>query len=151
MTTDLTDNNSKVCVKCATKKTLSDFHRQSRSGGWRSECKQCRARIAKTWRQDNPDKIRGYNSIAKESGKYRDWRLRKCYGLTLAEFEQLERIQGGRCAICGLIPQGCLNVDHDHDTDEVRGLLCAPCNMAIGLLRDNPEIIKAAAEYLERR
>ena len=56
--------------------------------------------------------------------------------------------QGGVCAICREAPA--VHVDHDHATGEVRGMLCFPCNAAIGHLRDDPRVVRAAAAYLER-
>jgi hypothetical protein len=71
------------------------------------------------------------------------------YGLTVAEYDALLEAQGGGCAICGRPPgRKRLHVDHDHETDAIRGLLCSPCNRAIGLLRDDPEVARRAAEYL---
>lgn len=56
-----------------------------------------------------------------------------------------------RCEICGIdrTPQRRLGFDHDHDTGVVRGVLCSNCNSAIGLLGDDPALIRRAAEYLE--
>jgi hypothetical protein len=64
------------------------------------------------------------------------------------EYLKLHDQQNGRCAIChdDSLP---LRVDHDHDTDEVRGLLCSPCNLVLGLFQDSPIILLAAAKYLE--
>jgi hypothetical protein len=62
--------------------------------------------------------------------------------------------QGGRCAICrgdsSSSPGGVLHVDHCHTTRQVRGLLCADCNRALGQFKDDAAILRAAAEYLER-
>lgn len=83
----------------------------------------------------------------------RERALRHKFGITLAEYEALAAAQGGVCAICHSPPQGHrrhLDVDHDHTTSEVRGLLCSPCNRAIGYLRDDPDLLRAAAAYLER-
>lgn len=75
------------------------------------------------------------------------------YGMTRREFESLLVSQGEACAICrrrlGRGRYGA-QVDHDHRTGKVRGLLCNPCNRAIGLLRDDPAIVDAAARYLRR-
>lgn len=75
----------------------------------------------------------------------RQWRY--AYGLTEADYRRLEHRQGGACAICGDQPE-LLFVDHDHRTGAVRGLLCDPCNRAIGHLRDSPGVCTRAAEYL---
>lgn len=81
------------------------------------------------------------------------------YGITLADYEGLLASQGGGCAICGLKNANglALSVDHDHDCCPgnrscggcVRGLLCGPCNFAIGHMKDSPQRLRAAAAYLE--
>lgn len=82
--------------------------------------------------------------------------LRNRYGIGLIEYERLLEEQNHRCAICG--GEGFklkedqntkLVIDHDHDTGEVRGLLCHNCNRALGLFQDNPDRIKQALAYLE--
>lgn len=75
--------------------------------------------------------------------------LKHLYGLTLEEYKDMEEEQGGRCAICGEVPdRHRLYVDHDHKTGEVRGLLCSRCNMGLGQFRDNPRFLEAALDYL---
>lgn len=77
--------------------------------------------------------------------------LRRYHGITLDDFEAMERDQEGRCAICKKPRQKGdrnLNVDHDHSTMRIRGLLCDPCNRGIGLLKESEEIMKSAIEYL---
>lgn len=60
--------------------------------------------------------------------------------------------QGGKCAICGGTNPGGhrLAVDHDHTTGAVRGLLCHACNAGIGKLRDDPALLRVAADYLDK-
>ena len=74
------------------------------------------------------------------------------YGLTLEGYFDLLQKQRGGCAICGS-PGGPddkrLHVDHCHETGGVRGLLCSPCNVTLGMFRDDPERLRAAADYLE--
>lgn len=72
------------------------------------------------------------------------------YGITLDQYEATYLQQNGRCFICGgLDNDRSLAIDHDHGTGKVRGLLCSPCNRALGLLMDDPERARAAARYLE--
>jgi hypothetical protein len=71
--------------------------------------------------------------------------------LTQDAFDSLVLAQGGCCAICGRKAVGKFNIDHDHNTGEVRGLLCGPCNRGIGLLGDSVDVLKRAAEYLETK
>ena len=75
------------------------------------------------------------------------------YGLTGDDYEKLLDKQDNKCAICGATEStgrsSKLYVDHDHETGEVRGLLCNHCNAGLGMFRDNIEALKAAVEYLE--
>jgi hypothetical protein len=76
------------------------------------------------------------------------------YGLPAPEYDALVARHGGLCAICGqperVVRNRHLTVDHDHITNAIRGLLCSNCNRAIGLLADDPNIIRKAADYIER-
>ena len=82
--------------------------------------------------------------------RHATWR-KYAYGLTEAEWYRLYEKQEGRCAICRAAePINVLNVDHDHETDEVRGLLCGRCNKALGYLDDRPDLLVRAQRYLER-
>jgi hypothetical protein len=76
----------------------------------------------------------------------RRYRLKRKYNLTEAEYQEMVAIQGGRCRLCGVATT--LVVDHDHGTGLIRGLLCSPCNLGLGFLRDNPEVILRAASYV---
>lgn len=69
------------------------------------------------------------------------------YGITQEQYEAKWSAQGGLCAIC----RGCfesLQVDHCHETGKVRGLLCKPCNTALGMMRDRIPALQSAIEYL---
>lgn len=58
--------------------------------------------------------------------------------------------QGGRCAICAdAMAENWRCVDHDHESGIVRALLCASCNAVLGLMKDNPAFLRAAADYIE--
>ena len=72
------------------------------------------------------------------------------YGLGPGEYQALFDAQQGRCAICGGTRRQRLSVDHSHATDLVRGLLCRMCNgRLLTAARDRPEVLRAAADYLE--
>ena len=79
------------------------------------------------------------------------------YGLSLEEYHGLLAAQDYKCLICGVVHRdetgGRLVIDHDHQQDmtAVRGLLCGACNLALGLFKDNPASLRAAANYLEQR
>lgn len=85
--------------------------------------------------------------------------LEKKFGTTLQAIQEMEAAQGSKCAIClqtqmriGWLSgkPDAMAVDHDHKTGKIRGLLCDTCNRAIGMLKDNPDIMRAAASYIER-
>lgn len=69
---------------------------------------------------------------------------------TLDWYSNKLRSQYGRCAICGQHPRSQLVVDHDHQTGELRGLLCSTCNTGIGMLRDDIGLLHMAAMYLQQ-
>jgi len=91
------------------------------------------------WREKNPDYHRQYKLLSR-------------YGLTEAEYQRMAEEQEHSCKICQRPAQlerhGKLHVDHLKGTKVVRGLLCNACNIAIGLLKENPRILAAAIEYL---
>jgi len=82
----------------------------------------------------------------------RDRHLRRKYGVGVAVYNELLQRQGGRCAICGAEEsvRRSFDMDHDHESGRVRGLLCARCNPGIGYFQDDPGRLRAAADYLER-
>lgn len=73
----------------------------------------------------------------------------RSYGITMEVYQQMYNNQGGACAICG--SETDLFVDHNHETGEVRGLLCNSCNTGVGLLKDSPSNLSNAIKYLLER
>lgn len=72
--------------------------------------------------------------------------------MDLAAYRRMYEAQDRRCAICDVRkdPLG-LVIDHNHTTRKVRGLLCSACNTGIGLLKDSPDVLEVALQYLEER
>lgn len=81
--------------------------------------------------------------------KRHDSLLREKYGIGLHQYESLFESQSGACYLCGTKQFKNLAVDHNHTTGKVRRLLCSPCNQALGLFKDNPEVMRKAADYVE--
>jgi len=113
----------------------------------------------KKWRLNNPDKVKKTQKKSylkyKENGRSKEWYLKKTYGMTLHEFNELLLKQNNSCGICNkkftgvkpLIP----NIDHVHDkTARIRGLLCGHCNSGIGLLHDDPHLIRNAIKWISK-
>lgn len=115
---------------------------------------------SKRWRLRNPEKQKRANHrwVENNQGRRREstrkWQLKTNYGITEEDYQALLEGQEGKCAICLTdTPTGkwkVFAVDHCHKTGKVRGLLCNECNRGIGLLKDNAELLKKAAAYLER-
>ena len=79
--------------------------------------------------------------------------LKRKFGVSTEQYIEMLEKQAYRCAICGRHQEELdrrMAVDHDHDTGNNRELLCNNCNVGIGHLRDNPALIRKAAEYLEK-
>lgn len=129
----------------------------ARTKKWREENKEKDAENKRRYSKENPEKIaaaghRYYEANKKEIGERgRRSVLQKKYGLTPEEYEEMVVKQDGVCAICGLANHNGrrLVIDHDHDSEAVRALLCDFCNLGIGNLRESVENLKAAIAYLE--
>lgn len=132
----------KICPKCKSLKALSDFCiRRSSKDGRDYQCKACKAINFKNW--VGSIDIKNYN---------RKVNLRRLFGISIEQWEEIYSRQGGKCAICTnttCVSGRRLNVDHDHVTNEIRGLLCDLCNRSLGLMRDSPTLLRNAINYLE--
>jgi hypothetical protein len=116
----------------------------------------------KKWRLANLEKVkasyakhmasRTAEQICKHKKRQLDWRLKKTYGITLAQREQMLISQGGGCAICGTPDFGSKGpcVDHDHQTGVARSLLCHNCNATLGLIKESIETAKNIICYLTK-
>ena len=138
------------CSSCGIEKQLEKhFYKQAesrahRAGGYLTQCKFC---------------VLEKNRISQASPKRKEkvWenKLQYRYGITKQDYNSLLTKQKNCCAICGTANPSSkskkhkyFSVDHCHQTGKVRGLLCATCNSAIGLLGDCPETILKASVYL---
>lgn len=98
--------------------------------------------------------------IQKNRDKIRARKLQQVHGISIDDYNDLLIKQHGVCAICfqpetttqkrGGIRVIPLAVDHDHETNKVRGLLCTKCNTALGLLDDSTIKAQSLISYLER-
>lgn len=74
-------------------------------------------------------------------------------GVTTEQYEKMLIDQNYCCAICGINEKNLketLNADHSHITDKFRGLLCARCNLGLGMFKDTRELLIKAISYLEK-
>jgi Recombination endonuclease VII len=135
---------SKECGTCRTVKPLSEFSPQALGRlKVRAHCKVCRRKPG----------FRPKRPIPKIDGGSSRWaHLWVKYKITKEDFDAMLERQGGCCAICGSHQSrgrhSVLSVDHCHETGAVRGLLCTPCNSALGVLGDTAEKLRKAVDYL---
>ncbi len=127
-----------ICKKCCSAK------RMTLKSGY-SQCLDCHNARSREWNKRNRKPV--------DPSQYREykqrWQLENRYSLTWIEYQNMLFYQGGCCAICMDIPNGqALSVDHCHETETIRGLLCNRCNVGITNFRDKPDLLEAAARYL---
>jgi hypothetical protein len=151
------------CKECHAKQSL-DYYRRNREkvakyASARAKLPEVKARrrvIQKRYAKKHPERVAASNKAWRESNRvkvkeqlYNNW-LKRNYGITRIEYEELLRSQDGRCAICRTLPttQRRLAVDHDHDTGKIRGILCDQCNVGLGNFRESAAMLKAAAVYI---
>jgi len=94
-----------------------------------------------------------YRNKPEVKEKNRNRRLVNAYGMTNEDYEKLLELQHFCCAGCGTHQNELdkkLNVDHDHKTGIIRGLLCGNCNRALGLVKDNLQTLTRLHQYLEK-
>lgn len=138
-----------LCKGCDTEKNISQFRKnRAAPGGYTAKCIECTKKYVNAYQ--NSEKGR---TILRQSG------LKYKYGIDLKGYNKLFMSQGGVCAICGELPvirhkkNGTvrfLDVDHNHHTGEVRGLLCLHCNHGVGYLR-TPDVLRKAADYIDQK
>lgn len=124
-----------MCKKCNKFKDFKDFSKDRGShskDGLNYRCKSCVSIYQKEWVQKNPQKAKSIN-------------IKCLYGINLEMYNSLAQAQNHRCRLCD--EEKKLFIDHDHNTKEVRGLLCNSCNLAIAIF-DNKPLYEKAALYV---
>lgn len=139
-------DGTKECTVCHEWKPLEAFSPRPRvtKMSWGSRCRICQRADHKRWQTENPETLKKSN---------RATHLKKKYGLDPDLYDAMLFAQDGCCAICRKPSAECrrrLDVDHNHTTNKVRGLLCEDCNKMVGLAHEQTEILTRAAEYLTR-
>lgn len=125
-----------TCSKCDQLKPRADFYTDNNGRGAHSWCKVC---CRKYERKRTKHRL---------PADRRRWTLKYRYGLSPSDVSARLCAQSGRCAVCGKPLMENFYIDHNHATDDVRGILCCSCNVAIGLFKDKPELLEQAVEYL---
>ena len=139
--------DKKQCTNCKERKPREGFSiRPERAGNLHSWCIECRTKNMREWRKRKKEE-----DIVAYRERERRHNLNR-YGITPEEYDELLNEQDRRCAICAGPPTGKhkrFHVDHDHDTGEVRALLCHSCNTGLGAFREDALLLRHAADYLD--
>lgn len=137
-------------------KTKDKAYRKAYSKKYYQEHKQQLKKCASEHYYKNKGKKKRYAKKYREEHKEEDfeWRIKRNFGLSKDDWNILFSKQSGCCAICGKHQKDLrrkLGIDHNHSTGQIRGLLCNPCNAAIGSLRADSgiELLQKAIEYIK--
>ena len=123
---------------------------------YREKNKEQIAAYRKEYCEKNKEQLAAWSKEYREKNKEqlaargKEYRLKSKYGMTLTENNVLLQKQNNKCKIClvefsNVTP----NVDHCHITNEVRGILCGPCNRGLGIFKDDIKVLTKAINYLE--
>jgi hypothetical protein len=162
----------KYCPKCKIEKEFEEFHpRKQAKSGFCSWCKSCVKQQLADVRRKNGIKPRSHKFCPKghdkdivgrtETGRcaecykisHRERQLKQRYEITVEDYNKLLSKQNYKCAICEKLQVNLahrLSIDHNHITGKIRGLLCNPCNIALGHFYDSLTNLEKAIEYLRQ-
>lgn len=155
----------KICLRCGKTFIPSSFYQKyCGSQKIRESCSHLQSLASMRKARQNPETFRNrsisqraWREKRKLSSDYkeftRDKNLKKEYGITLKKYLEIVASQDSRCALCHCpldFTKRWPPVDHDHETGKIRGILHAQCNTGIGNLREDPEVCRQAAVYLEK-
>lgn len=135
----------KKCSSCGIVKPVSDFVRRLRGGSeyinYTPSCKQCRNEKHRNWRETTDEHGVSFGLAS---------HLKHKYGLTPREYKNMLEDQEGKCLICHAPFSDKIkpNVDHYHETGQIRGLLCTSCNIFLGYIESSENYVERALNYL---
>lgn len=141
------DDRTAVCSNCGVVKIVKNGVYKGKTL-WKCRIKRQEFDISsgrqdylEDWIKNNPEKRSSYVR--------KTW-LKQAYGITVEEYERMLEAQGGVCGICGKSgDEKFLSVDHDHETNRIRGLACRNCNAGLGNFKDKIENLESAIAYLK--
>ncbi len=136
----------KKCSKCKQIKPIKEFHRnRSNKDGFQRQCRECHRGYLRNWTKTT---LKG-----KRTAKRKQFPNAKRRGINKTKYNLMLVNQKGQCKICHRHISEFRKqfaVDHCHETGEVRSLLCANCNLALGHVKDNVVILKSMIKYLNQ-
>jgi Pyruvate/2-oxoacid:ferredoxin oxidoreductase delta subunit len=145
------------CPHCQTHHPVAEFYTSKNSrykSGLRYQCKKHSKELSERWHEVNKEKALTVNTKWAKANPDKIKVIRRRYtaktkfGMTLTEIDTLEKKHNSNCHICKKSSDRSLDIDHDHTTNKVRGLLCRTCNLILGLCKENKETLRSAIDYL---
>lgn len=132
----------KVCTRCGKEKAIEEYNYSSEKGKKINTCKECRVD-----QKRERDRLDPYE----KKRRTRNSNLKRKFGITIDEYDEMLFEQGGECFICGEKQNGNkeLSVDHDHVTGKIRSLLCSRCNTFVGYVESNPNLLSKVMDYIK--
>lgn len=159
------DGKQHTCKQCTADRQRTHYRANKelyaeKQRGYRKRNHEAVKANARRYYSDNVEVLKAKKKAAyhQNPGKFikqtRAAHLRERFGITPDQFEEMNKAQGGACAICGSTKSGRkdkrLMIDHCHATGKVRALLCHHCNAGIGYFKDDISKLEAAIAYLRR-
>jgi 23S rRNA G2069 N7-methylase RlmK/C1962 C5-methylase RlmI len=150
------------CRRCKANKSVNEFsrHKKRKDGSWslRANCKPCNVLAVGEWYQKHKAHSRRqmrerYQNRADVRERVRNEGFKRTYGITVDQYNKMLAVQKNKCAVCNKdqkLFERRFDIDHCHETGTVRGLCCIRCNRGMGLLQDNPQLLRAAADHIEK-
>lgn len=147
----------KVCPKCKIEKPFSAYPRNKRTKhGIGSRCSICTVSEVQAYRataegaQNHREASKKWREANME--RHKDNNAKRSYGLEHGQYDAMLATQDGKCAICKTAEPGTrlvrFHIDHSHSSSKIRGLLCEHCNRGLGHFKDDPALMRRAADYL---
>lgn len=146
--------HKKVCCRCRVEKSSLDFYRHRKDPDRLHHiCKRCSIEQSKSVYRKRKDIILDRNKVQRQRDpsrkRHQRWKFK--FGLSPDDYNKMLREQNYCCAACGYRPTSTdrvLGVDHDHETGQIRALLCNGCNLALGHLKEDAERCLRLATYI---
>lgn len=142
----------KICRRCERELPLDDFgKRKTGKNGLSSWCRECIREHSRIKRESNPlarQREREYEQRPDVAARIKAKNAAREYGISSEQFQSMRDRQNGRCAVCQRERK--LAIDHCHTSKQVRELLCYPCNIALGQVNDNVELLQQLINYVQR-
>jgi len=137
------------CISCLKVLPIDNFEWQKNRPSPRKKCKSCR-NSERVYSPESKEKRKKYAKkyAIENKDKLKDYHLKYRYGLSLEKYNEKLSSQDNLCSICNKDLKGRKHLDHNHETGQVRGILCSGCNTGLGMFLEDKKSLERAIEYL---